>query len=454
MIDTRNLAHVLEVSVDKKTVVVEPNVPMDRLLDITLPYGLMPPVVMEFPGITVGGGFSGTSGESSSFKYGLFESNVNSIEIIVPNGDVITASKSDHSDLFLGAASSFGTLGVTTLLELQLIEAKKYVELTYHPVVSMSEAIQRLEVATKDLSNDFVDAILFSQHEGVVCIGRLTNVNQSTIQQFGRPWDPWFYLHAQKLIKNRSTPITETIPLRDYLFRYDRGGFWVGSFAFKYFRCPFNRVTRWFLDDFLHVRVMYHALHQSGLSSRYFVQDVGIPYELASDFAGFLDHTFGYYPVWLCPLSQRQQLGQSTFSDFEVNGQSTETRRLLNFGIWGRGPTNWEQFVEANRTLEHKVQELNGKKWLYAHTYYTEEEFWKIYDREKYDELREKYHATHLPTVYDKVRMRPALTRPRTFLARLYVWFWNIWPLKGLYGLFHAAAGREYLLNRSSLWKI
>lgn len=46
---------------------------MDRLVEETLKYGLIPPVVMEFPGITVGGGYSGTSGESSSFKHGFFD---------------------------------------------------------------------------------------------------------------------------------------------------------------------------------------------------------------------------------------------------------------------------------------------------------------------------------------------------------------------------------------------
>lgn len=65
---------------------VEPNVPMDKLVEATMRFGLIPPVVMEFPGITVGGGFSGTSGESSSFRYGYFSDNVLEIEMILGNG--------------------------------------------------------------------------------------------------------------------------------------------------------------------------------------------------------------------------------------------------------------------------------------------------------------------------------------------------------------------------------
>jgi hypothetical protein len=38
--------------------------------------------------------------------------------------------------------------------------------------------------------------------------------------------------------------------------------------------------------------------------------------------------------------------------------------------------------------------------------YYTEEEFWNIYGRPKYDALRTKYHAETLPSVYQKVRSK------------------------------------------------
>lgn len=67
-------------------------------------YGLIPPVVMEFPGITAGGGFAGTGGESSSYKYGYFNETVNSVEMVLGNGDIVTASEKENSDLFYGAS--------------------------------------------------------------------------------------------------------------------------------------------------------------------------------------------------------------------------------------------------------------------------------------------------------------------------------------------------------------
>lgn len=46
----------LQFNAAEKTVLVEPNVPMDKLVEATLAQGFLPKVVMELPNITVGGG--------------------------------------------------------------------------------------------------------------------------------------------------------------------------------------------------------------------------------------------------------------------------------------------------------------------------------------------------------------------------------------------------------------
>ena len=132
-VDTSSLNRVLAVDTEKKTALVEPNVPMDALVAATVAKGLVPLVVMEFPGITAGGGFSGTSGESSSFRHGPFDATVNWIEIVLGTGEVARASRitDENTDLFWGAASAFGTLGVVTLLEVQLQDALPFVRLSY-----------------------------------------------------------------------------------------------------------------------------------------------------------------------------------------------------------------------------------------------------------------------------------------------------------------------------------
>lgn len=454
VIDTSGLNHVLKVDVQAKAALVEPNVPMDSLVAETIRHGLVPPVVMEFPGITVGGGFAGTAGESSSFRYGFFDRTINWIEMILADGSVVTASSIDRSDLFYSAACSFGTLGVTSLLEVRLIEAKKFVELTYHPISGILDARQKIEQATNDLSNDYVDGILFAKNSGVICLGRLTNDGNARVQRFSRAKDPWFYLHADEIFKrNSKSPTTELVPLVDYLFRYDRGGFWVGKYAFRYFVTPFNRITRWILDDLLHTRVMYHGLHKSGHSKRLIIQDVAMPYRAADEFAQYLDASFGLYPIWLCPFHQTGPDPNSPYGLLAEKATRDAPQMLLNFGVWGPGPKGRREFIAANRHLEHKVQELGGKKWLYAHVYCSEEEFWGTYNRNEYDAARAKYHATYLPSIYDKVKVdfkSEEQAIGESWIVWLMAIFWRIWPLSGLYGLFQAIFSSDYLLPKNT----
>ncbi|KAI1778243.1 hypothetical protein F4818DRAFT_290955 [Hypoxylon cercidicola] len=462
-VDTSSLNHVLAVDVDSKTALVEPNVPMDALVDVTIKkFHMVPLVVMEFPGITVGGGFSGTSGESSSFRYGAFDTTINWIEIVLPNGDVTRAyrTKAEKSDLFWGAASGFGTLGVVTLLEVQLKDAQPYVQLTYslHDLPE-ANALMRDQLETNSLSLDYIDGIVFSSNSTVVCSGRLASAPtpESKVQRFSRSIDPWFYIHCRRLLKRlRESPsqsVVEYVPLEDYLFRYDRGGFWVAKYSFQYFLVPFNRITRFLLNPLMHVRVMFRALHHSGLSDSYIVQDVGVPFDKVEEFASWLDTTLQISPLWLCPLRLVRETTDAAHGlHSEFAHLPPDRAGLMNFGIWGPGSTNPREFVRQNQALERKVNELGGKKWLYAHAYYTEEEFWSHYDRKSYDAVRAKYGATWMPSVYDKVKIdiEGRERELENWVPWLLMLFWSIWPLKGLYGVFKAILHREYLLRKGN----
>ncbi|KAI1177974.1 hypothetical protein F4777DRAFT_539948 [Nemania sp. FL0916] len=513
VVDIGELRDVLAVDTRRRVALVEPNVPMDRLVESTLRHGLVPPVVMEFPGITAGGGFAGTAGESSSFRHGYFDQCVNAVEMVLPDGEVVVAKPGrsggvnasasaasqqqqqqalvntllgagedpdKYADLFHGAAGAVGTLGITTLLELRLIEAKRFVKTTYRRTSSVAEAIAAVREECAKPGNDYADGILFSEGHGVVVSGTMTDELPASAspRTFSRPWDPWFYMHAQSLTKDlpsssstssgqsspsSSSSVTEYIPLAEYLFRYDRGGFWVGRAAFDYFRpVPFTRFFRWLLDDFLHTRMLYRALHASGESARFFVQDLGLPYASAEAFVKYTADNLGIWPLWLCPLKTPRGPSfhphvRPAADSATKTGSETETEpetEMLNIGVWGWGPSDKAAFVRANRALEAKVAGLGGMKWLYAHTYYSEPEFWAAvgsHGREAYEVLREKYRATSLPSVYDKVKVSP---EDEDAAAR----GWKpavkaLWPVGGLYGIWRGIRSKDYLLHRRGEWK-
>ncbi|KAH7041483.1 FAD binding domain protein [Microdochium trichocladiopsis] len=459
-VDTSSLNHVLQVDTTSKTALCEPNVPMDVLLAATLQHNLIPLIVMELPSITVGGGFSGMAGESSSFRHGPFDSIVSSIEIVLPDGTITTASRTEQPDLFWGAACAFGTLGIVTMLEVQLRDAAAYVELSYLPAPDMSSATKILQEQTAKPEIDYVDAIAFSPTNIIICSGKLVpslpaGTPSSSVRRYTRRTDPWYYLDVQKRTSKTTTmtkPTTDYVPVTDYFFRWDRGGFWVARYAFRYFFTPFNRVTRALLDRFMHAKVMYHALHKSGLSDQHVIQDVGVPYAHATVFREWLDREFNsIYPLWLCPIKIRRDdgmevAGHGLHADF-ADPEKMPEPILLNFGVWGPAATEYDRFVRQNRDLEAKVHSLGGKKTLYAQNFYTREEFWDVYNWDRYDAVRRKYRADWMPDVWDKVGHVDEEARRRAMDgSRMPAFLRGKRPFQGLYGVYKAWRGGDYLL--------
>ena len=448
VIDTSKLNRILSVNRLRHSVLCEPNVSMEQLVHFTTTTGQIPKVVMEFKSITVGGGFAGTSGESSSFRHGYFEDTVSSIEIVLANGDIAKASRTSNEDLLHAAAGSHGTFGVVTLLEVELQPSAPYVKLQCSPYASPKLVVAEIErVTNDDKACHYVDGKIFSQDLGIVMVGELTDsAHGHEIVGFSNPWDEWFYTFIeQRLRRDPNLAFTVTVPLVDYLFRYERGAFWTGKFNYDYFWIPFNRRTRYFLDSWMKTNVMFRAMQESGLGEKYIMQDITFPHSTASQYIDYVLSEHNIAPLWLCPLRRAHHLPFRAHANAPDAHPALKEDLLINIGTWGRGPKTAEDFVKANRDIETKTRELSGGKALYARSYYTAEEFWNIYDKVRYDELRTKYHAVTLPDIFEKTRADVSLLSRKglnTHVLRLglmyWLWafVWFILPWLGLYGLY------------------
>lgn len=457
IIDTSQMGNVLSIDNEKKLAIVEPNVSMEKLVDACLPKGVLPPVVMEFPEITVGGGFAGTAGESSSFRHGLFDRTISKLEMVLADGEVVTASRTERADLFHGVAGSFGTFGVITLLEIPLIEAQPYVTLAYTPVDGMETAVEKTEELTADHSVDYLEGIMFGLKKGLIISGKLTSKAdvdpKIELRHYTRAQDTWFYLNAQAILNQEfASGARELVPTKDYLFRYDRGTFWAGYYAFKYFITPFNAFTRYLLDYFMHTSVMYAALHKSHIADEFIVQDIGFPYATVGNFVEYLDKKFGIYPLWLCPLligDENMSLRPKRMRAFEPDARSKGM--MMNVGVWGPGPKRYDDFIEANREVERKTAELGGLKCFYAQAFYTEDEFWGLYDKAWYDSLRAKYKASELPTAYEKINQTILNWKPeseQSWGEWGYTKLKQTWPVRGVYGVLNVLVRKEFLITK------
>ena len=451
IIDTSHLNHVLNIELASMTALVEPNVSMEMLVRKTFALGVVPKVVPEFPSITVGGAFSGMAAESSSFAHGLLDDTVSWAEFIMANGEVVELSEESNPEVFHGAARTFGTLGTITLLRVALLQARPFVELTYHPVSSLAEHVTKMSEMMRDPSVQYVDGIIFEKDRGAVISGFQVETPRpdSEVRTFRRAEDEWFYLNAEQLVysSEKGMSCSITVPLVDYFFRYDRGAFWAAKHVFTYFAVPFNEFTRWLFNPFMGAETLYHGLHENGMAKDNIIQDVVVPLENAHKLIEWIHDTWGIYPLWVCPI--RPSLNKSMFST-QISEQSTPGM-LISIGIWGPRLPNPLDFVTENRKLEHQLTQLMGMKWLYAQCYYTEAEFWNIYDKAWYDGLRRKCGAEHLPDVYQKTKFDWQAEQKAidsSLIRWIFSFVWFIWPFPGIYGVLRVLTRSKYLLAK------
>ncbi|MEO1229950.1 MAG: FAD-binding oxidoreductase [Myxococcota bacterium] len=415
LIDTSCLNEVLSVDAERRVAIAEANVPMDVLLRETLKYNLVPKVVPEFPGITVGGAVQGAALESSSFRYGQFDATCLEYGVITADGRVLRCSKDENEDLYFGVVGSYGSLCLMTSVTIELIEAKPYVELEYIPIWSFREMVTGCRDLVGD-SVDFVDGIMFSRDEGVLVVGRLASTAGSPRQTFCGRADPWFHNHARGLAK-RASSYREAVPLVDYLFRYDRGAFWMGEYVFDILRLPRWDISRYVFDPLFKTRNLYRGLHLSNYFQEFFVQDIYFPVDSAESYLEYVARELEIYPIWVCPIAPGDP--RSVLSP-----ACLDTDLIINVGLWGRSH-RFENPREKNREVETEARRLEGRKMLYSQQYYSESEFWGIYDRDQYDALRRKYGGmARFPDVHEKTVVRTACAP--TPVRGFFKFYWSL----------------------------
>ncbi len=424
-INISNLNNVVEVNVNEKYALVEPGVSMEDLVKVTSNYNLLPQVVMEFPKITCGGAINGASLESSSFKYGQLSDTCEEYEIILANGDIITASKEINQDLFYGISGSYGSLGVLSLIKINLVEYKKYVEVTYYPTYSFKETLELINAKILENNIDYLDAILYSKTAGVVVVAKRADIATNPISTYYKNIDLWFYEKGKEVCDSKSLK-QETLLIKDYLFRYDRGAFWMGEYAFPLLGIPNNKLTRFLFNYYAQTHKLFEALQTLNVSQNYFLQDIYFPINKTLDCLEYNENNLGVYPIWLCPV-------KPTKTPQMLSPHCIDDDMLIDVGIWGQTQKYLSNPIQINKDFESFAVIKDARKMLYAHAYYSEQEFWNIYDKSWYDNLRKKYKADNIfPDVWQKTHVKGAIKGSR-YLGFFKYFFIN--PIKNKFGM-------------------
>jgi hypothetical protein len=248
-IDLSPYSSVLTVDKTKKTVMVESGCHIEALIDACLKEGLIPKVLPEFRDITVGGAIVGTALEASSFRWGQFNDICREIHVLCGDGSIQRCSRDHNDDLWHALPGSYGTLGTVLCAEIECIDAKELVLVTIQSFERPSDALKAISDSSRDSSIEFIEALQFppetpssGNHNNVgstaVITGRLvaatSTSNSDKVEMFrvSNPTEEFYYERIQREAREltRRGPSTQKqfmMSLKDFLFRYDRGAFWM-----------------------------------------------------------------------------------------------------------------------------------------------------------------------------------------------------------------------------------
>jgi FAD/FMN-containing dehydrogenase len=399
LLDAGALTGVLDVDPVAGTAEVQGMATYETIVAATLARGVMPLVVPQLKTITLGGAVTGLGIESTSFRHGLPHESVREMDVLTPDGELITVTPDgEHADLFRGFPNSYGTLGYALRIVIDVQPVRPYVAVE-HRRVGSSELSQAIEAACADPEIEFVDGTVFGPDENYLTLGRFTDDPGA---------GPSDYTGQQVFYKSIRERTSDVLTVHDYIWRWDTDWFWCSrAFGVQH---PLVRPfwpRRYRRSDVYRRLVALDRRH--GVTSRIYkllgrpqeelvIQDVEIPVARLPEFLDAFHRDIGIAPVWLCPLALRdkEQWPLYPLAPGEL---------YVNVGFWSAVPEVPDDPEAHNRRVEELVAELGGHKSLYSTVHYDEQEFWKHYNGPAYRALKQRYDPSgRSPDLYTKVR--------------------------------------------------
>lgn len=391
-LDTSGLTGVIAVDPAARTADVSGMCTYEDLVAATLPYGLSPLVVPQLKTITLGGAVTGLGIESASFRNGLPHESVLELDILTGAGELVTADRNVHADLFHAFPNSYGTLGYSVRLRIELEPVQPFValrHLRFHSLDEMVAAMDRI-IETRGYQGvpvHYLDGVVFSAQESYLCLGFQTDTAGPVSDYTGLDI---YYRSIQHADGERHDRLTTA----DYLWRWDTDWFWC-SRAFGAQHPVLRRLwpRRYRRSSFYWKLIGYDR--RFGIADRIekrngrpprerVVQDVEVPLENCTAFLNWFLDNVPIEPIWLCPLRLRDH--GARWPLYPLRSGHT----YVNIGFWSSvpaGPTPGH----TNRLIERKVSELDGHKSLYSESFYSAEEFDALYGGETYRSVKKTY---------------------------------------------------------------
>ena len=421
-ISKKDFNKVLLIDPSKGIAEVEGMATYEDIVAETLKFSCLPTVVPELKTITLGGAVSGCGIESSSFRHGLVHEGMLEFDLLLADGRVITCSpENQYKDIFFGIPNSYGTFGYILKAKIALQPAKKFVRLQHINFGDPSSFFREIErmchIEREKGGAAFIEGVVFHPESCYITIGSF--VDEAPFLSDYK----YMQIYYQSIRKKQEDFLTAA----DYIWRWDPDWFWCSKVF--YMQNPLVRflLGKWMLRSSVYTKIM-HKANKSSFFKKYskwmekivhgkelesVIQDVLIPIEQTGPFFEFYQKEVGIFPLWICPYRSKTPSTRYDFCPVDSD------RLYMDFGFWDAVPIKQapgqlagQLTGQLNREIERQVQQSQGFKSLYSRSYYTPEEFWQIYNRRTYDQLKQIYDPNSLLCdLYTKVGGR-ALTPP------------------------------------------
>ena len=410
-LDTSGLTHVISVDREARTADVAGMCSYEDLVAATLPYGLTPLVVPQLNTITLGGAVTGLGIESASFRNGLPHESVLEMDILTGAGELLTVSPDQHCDLYRAFPNSYGTLGYSTRLRIELEPVAPFVALRhirFHSLAEMVAAMERIiDTGGRDGAPvDYLDGVVFSADESYLCVGKRTTTPGPVSDYTGKRI---YYRSIQHDGAGSDGVKEDRLTIHDYLWRWDTDWFWCS----RAFGAQNPRLRRWWPRRYRRSSFygkLVAADQRFGIADRIekrngrpprerVVQDVEVPIERTREFLEWFLDAVPIEPIWLCPLRLRDHEGWPLYP-------IRPDRSYVNIGFWSSVPAGATEGA-TNRSIEAKASALDGHKSLYSDSFYTRDEFDELYGGETYNTVKKTYDPdSRLLDLYAKAVQR------------------------------------------------
>jgi len=249
---------------------------------------------------------------------------------------------------------------------------------------------------------------MYGRDKAVLMCGKLCDNIESTgkINAIGLWHKPWFYKHVQSFLDNQ-TKVVEFIPLRNYYHRHTRSLFWALEEIITFGNHP---VFRWLLGWALPPRVELLKYTETQTTKKlrekfHVIQDMLMPITHLKKSIEYFDQYYHIYPLWLAPMAiYGNAAGIGIIHPFvDKNGKCDEL--FVDIGAYGTPRKKSFDNKNAQPLLEEFVVENNGYQALYAKTFLSRDDFFKMFDHRDYQMQRANlpFCKQAFDEIFDKV---------------------------------------------------